>query len=59
MKRRDNLQAKLAAIYKGASQTTAAAYADAQDALKNREDLTFSDRELDLLLPASLRKTGA
>lgn len=59
VKRRDELQVKLAAIYKGAPQTTAGAYADAQDALKNREDLTFSDRELDLLLPASLRKTQA
>lgn len=59
VKRRDDLQAKLAAIYKGAPQTTAAAYSDAQDALKNREDLTFSDGELDLLLPSSLRKAQA
>jgi hypothetical protein len=59
VKRRDDLQAKLATIYKGAPQTTAAAYWDAQDALKNREDLTFTDGELDQFLPASLRKAGA
>lgn len=56
---RDALQAKLAAIYRGAPQTTGEAYADAQDALKNKEDLTFSDAEIDCFLPTSLRKTAA
>ncbi len=59
VKERDALQAKLAAIYRGAPQTTGDAYADAQDALKNKEDLTFSDAEIDCFLPTSLRKTAA
>jgi hypothetical protein len=35
------------------------AYAKAQKALKLREDLTFSDDEIDLLLPDGLRKNKA
>lgn len=56
--RRDRLQATLQAIYLAAPQTDGAAYAKAQDALKNREDLTFAESELDLLLPTSLRRSG-
>lgn len=59
VKVRDALQVKLAAIYVGAPQTTGDAYADAQDALKNKEDLTFSDAEIDCFLPTSLRKSAA
>ena len=54
-KRRDDLQAKLAAIYKGAPQTNGA-YSQAQKALKENEDYTFSDAEIDKFVPASLRK---
>lgn len=53
---RDDLQAKLAAIYKGAPQTTFKAYTKAQDALKSVEDYTFSDAELDKFVPLSMRK---
>lgn len=59
VKVRDALQIKLAAIYVSAPQTTGDAYADAQDALKNKEDLTFSDAEIDCFLPTSLRKSVA
>ncbi|RYY25866.1 MAG: SLATT domain-containing protein [Sphingomonadales bacterium] len=59
MRRRDALQERLAAIYKAAPQTNGKAYGDAQAALKDREDLTFSDAEIDAFLPASLRKTSA
>ncbi|WP_137887908.1 SLATT domain-containing protein [Pseudomonas sp. 2FE] len=55
-KRRDELQAKLAAIYKGAPQTDGKAYAAAQKALKNNEEYTFSHSEIDCFLPSSLRK---
>lgn len=55
-RRRDDIQSRLAEIYRGAPPTDATAYAAAQDALKNREDLTFSERELDLLLPNALRR---
>lgn len=53
--RRDELQEKLSVIYKAAPQTDAKAYAAAQKALKFNEELTFSDREIDCFLPASLR----
>ncbi|OCK06892.1 hypothetical protein C7967_1022 [Thalassospira sp. 11-3] len=54
---RDELQEKLAAIYQAAPQTEAEAYADAQKALKDNEDYTFSDEEIDMFVPKSLRKT--
>ncbi len=53
--RRDQLQNDAAEIYADAPRTTAAAYAMAQEALKEKEDLTFSTREIDLLLPEALR----
>ncbi|WP_338544716.1 SLATT domain-containing protein [Pseudomonas benzopyrenica] len=53
--RRDELQEQLSIIYKGAPQTNAKAYADAQKALKLNEEFTFSDEEIDCFLPASLR----
>lgn len=57
-KRRDGLQASLHNIYRAAPHTDGTAYAEAQDALKNREDLTFSDEEIDKFLPASLRRSS-
>ena len=53
--RRDSLQEEAAEIYADAPRTTAKAYVMAQNALKEREDLTFSTREIDLLLPKTLR----
>jgi hypothetical protein len=58
-KRRDELQAQLAKIYHSAPHTTGKAYARAQDALKNREDLTFSDAEIDAFLPGPLKRSAA
>lgn len=55
--RRDELQDKLAAIYKGAPQTGDKAYHRAQNALQKSEDYTFKDKEIDMFLPKSLRKT--
>lgn len=54
--RRDDLQAELAAIYKGAPQTNSKAYGLAQTALKASEEYTFSDAEIDVFVPSSLRK---
>lgn len=54
--RRDKLQTSLHKIYHGAPHTNGKAYGKAQDALKNNEDLTFSETELDLMLPDSLRR---
>ncbi len=55
--RRDELQAQLHSIYKTAPHTNSKAYSEAQDALQNREDLTFSDAEIDAFLPGALKKT--
>lgn len=55
-KRRDKLQANLAAIYKGAPRTIGKAYTAAQQALQVNEELTFSDEEIDKFLPVPLRK---
>lgn len=54
--RRDELQGLLAKIYKGAPQTSDKAYRRAQKALKELEDYTFSDAEIDVFLPKELRK---
>jgi len=56
IKRRDELQAKLATIYKAAPQTDSKAYLSAQKALKDNEEYTFSDSEIDCFLPTTLRK---
>jgi hypothetical protein len=55
-KKRDQLQVRLAAVYRGAPRTTSAAYGDAGTALKDREELTFSDKEIDAFLPSPLRR---
>jgi SMODS and SLOG-associating 2TM effector domain family 4 len=57
-KRRDELQAALAAIYRSAPHTTAGAYADAQIALQENEEYMFSDAEIDKFLPKALRIEG-
>lgn len=53
--KRDHLQEKAEAILADAPRTTAKAYERAQEGLKLKEDLTFTEREIDLLLPAQLR----
>ena len=54
--RRDNLQAQLYKIYHAAPHTTGSAYGEAQDALKNQEELTFFDAEIDAFLPEPLKR---
>ena len=56
--KRNELQETLKNIYQAAPRTMPKAYAAAQTALKLNEELTFSDKEIDGLLPALLRKTG-
>lgn len=53
---RDRLNELLEDIYKGAPRTDAKAYASAQRALKQSEELFFTDDELDKLLPKRLRR---
>lgn len=54
--RRDDLQAELHSVYSGAPHTNSKAYKKAQDRLQNKEDLTFSDEEIDAFLPAGLKR---
>ncbi|ELV8578263.1 SLATT domain-containing protein [Vibrio vulnificus] len=57
-KKRDFLQASLHDLYKGSPSTNVGkAYEKASKALKKNEELTFSDEEIDMFLPTSLRKT--
>ncbi|MGI6871821.1 SLATT domain-containing protein [Amycolatopsis sp. 3B14] len=53
--RRDELQEATRAAYADAPRTTSKAYGRAQDGLKNNEEMTFTSREVDLLLPEALR----
>lgn len=53
--RRAELQEKARSAYSDAPRTTSKAYTRAQDALKNKEELTFTSREIDHLLPEALR----
>lgn len=53
--RRDILEQELSKTYKGAPRTLSKAYKKAQQALQLREELTFSDSEIDSFLPAKLR----
>ncbi len=55
--RRDHLLSDLHAVYRDAPPTTKKAYANAQTALKLREEMTFSDDEIDKFLPPPLRRT--
>lgn len=56
--RRDELQSELAGLYVGAPQTNGKAYEEAQDRLKNLEDMTFCDEEIDCFLPQSLKRSA-
>lgn len=56
--RRDDLQSQLHAIYRSAPHTDSKAYGQAQNALQNREDLTFTDNEIDAFLPSALRRSA-
>ena len=57
-KRRDGLQTQLHKIYRSAPHTDSKAYGKAQDALKNKEDLTFSETEIDAFLPDPLKRAA-
>ena len=57
-RRRHELQEQLAAVYSAAPRTTAKGYARASKGLKEQEELTFSDEEIDKFLPPSLRRAS-
>ena len=56
---RDELMDSLHKVYTGAPATNYKAYSKARDALKNAEELTFSDAEIDAFLPQKLRNEGS
>lgn len=53
---RDRMQTISERLYRSAPRTNNKAYERAQAGLKNNEELTFGEAELDLLLPLNLRK---
>lgn len=53
---RDALLADLHGVYAGSPSTTYQAYSKAQDALQTKEDMTFSDEEIDAFLPNELKR---
>lgn len=56
IKKRDELHEKLTLTYKGSPRTFSKAYTTAQKALQINDELTFSENEIDKLLPKELRK---
>ncbi|MCZ2565914.1 SLATT domain-containing protein [Bacteroides fragilis] len=57
IERRDELQEELFNVYLGSPRTINKAYKKATEALKLNEELTFSEEEIDMLLPIQLRKS--
>lgn len=55
---RDKLTEDLHTVYAGSPSTTYAAYRKAQEALQRRQDMTFSDAEIDAFLPSELKRGG-
>ncbi|WOA32660.1 SLATT domain-containing protein [Alloalcanivorax xenomutans] len=55
-RRRDEIMDDLHSAYEGAPSTNFKAYRKAQRALKNMEDMTFSDDEIDVFLPDELKR---
>ena len=56
MERRDDLQNRTAEIYAQSPRTDAKSYKQAQKALKTDEEQTFSEKEIDVMLPNSIRR---
>ncbi|MGE4282838.1 MAG: SLATT domain-containing protein [Clostridia bacterium] len=56
MKKRDELQNRTAEVYSNSPRTDAKSYAKAQKALKTEEEQTFSEKEIDVMLPNSIRR---
>lgn len=54
--KRDKLQGELFNIYKGSPRSFGKAYEEASKSLKEMEEMTFSDEEIDSYLPKLLRK---
>jgi hypothetical protein len=56
IKRRDELQDRTAEVYSKSPRTDGRSFIEAQRALKNDEEQTFSEDEIDIMLPNAIRK---
>ncbi|WP_297522480.1 SLATT domain-containing protein [uncultured Clostridium sp.] len=56
MLKRDELQNRTAKVYRNSPRTDSKSYAEAQKALKTEEEQTFSEKEIDVMLPNSIRR---
>ena len=54
--KRDELQERTAEVYSNLPRTDAKSYQAAQKALKTEEEQTFSEEEIDIMLPSSIRR---
>ena len=54
--KRDELQERTAEVYSNSPQTDSKSYQAAQKALKTEEEQTFSEEEIDIMLPNSIRR---
>lgn len=54
--KRDKLQEELSTIYNGSPRTNYKGYNRAKISLQENEEMTFTDEEIDLVLPPKLRK---
>lgn len=57
-KKRDELQKRTADVYSNSPRTDFKSYQAAQKALKVEEEQTFSEQEIDILLPNSIRRSN-
>ena len=58
MARRDELQNRTAEVYAQSPRTDGKSYKAAQKALKTDEEQTFSEQEIDVMLPNSIRRSN-
>lgn len=56
MEKRDELQNRTAEVYSNSPRTDSKSYKEAQKALKTEEEQTFSEKEIDVMLPNSIRR---
>ena len=54
----ESLQKRVHAVYSDAPKTTDAAVKMAEEALKVNGDNTFTEKEIDMMLPATLKRRG-
>ncbi|PRY74357.1 SLATT domain-containing protein [Alkalibacterium olivapovliticus] len=58
MERRDDLQNRTSKVYSNSPRTDKKSYLEAQKALKTEEEQTFSENEIDVMLPNSIRRNN-